>query len=86
MGLLPDYRGLGLGSRLMEITVEAARALGLEKVELVVYASNRSAINLYRKFGFEVEGRQRRKRKIDGVYDDQILMGLFLLGEDALSS
>ena len=55
---------------------------GLEKIELHVYASNRNA----HRFGFEEEGRLRRKGKVDGVYDDQILMGLFLQDVNGLSS
>ena len=55
-----------------------ARQGGLEKVELEVYASNRSAKALYEKLGFEVEGIRKRARKLDGAYEDVILMGLLL--------
>jgi GNAT superfamily N-acetyltransferase len=36
MGVLPEWRGRGLGQRLMERTLEAARALPLARVELAV--------------------------------------------------
>ena len=51
---------------------------GIEKIELQVFASNRPARALYRKFGFRQEGRRVRGRKLDGKYDDVILMGKLL--------
>ena len=78
MGVLPDYRGAGLGRRLLVETLDAARALGIERVELEVFASNAAAIALYRKIGFVVEGTKKRARKIDGEYDDDLIMALFL--------
>ena len=78
MGVLPGYRGAGLGRRLLTETLGAARALGMERVDLEVFASNEAAIALYRKLGFVVEGIKRRARKLDGEYDDDLIMALFL--------
>jgi ribosomal protein S18 acetylase RimI-like enzyme len=78
MGLLPEKRRRGLGSRLLRRIIALSRPRGLEKIELQVYASNRSARALYRKFGFRQEGRRVRARKLDGRYDDVVLMGLLL--------
>ena len=66
----------GLGRRLIEPTLEAARAFPLARVELAVRADNERAIALYRKVGFEVEGRRRRAMLVDGVYYDDIIMAL----------
>jgi RimJ/RimL family protein N-acetyltransferase len=41
-----------------------------------VYASNDAAQALYRRFGFVERGRWPRGRKVDGAYDDVILMSL----------
>jgi ribosomal protein S18 acetylase RimI-like enzyme len=79
MGVLKTFRGKGLGRRLAEATIEKARALGLEKIELSVYSSNDAAIALYRNLGFREEGRKVRGRLVDGIYDDVILMGLALI-------
>jgi ribosomal protein S18 acetylase RimI-like enzyme len=57
-GLLPQFRGAGLGRRLILRRLDAARALGLTRVELSVRADNANAIALYRKIGF-VEEAQR---------------------------
>ena len=77
MGVHPDYRGEGIGSRLLLSTLDRSREIELERVDLNVFASNVGAIHLYEKFGFEVEGRKRRGRKLDGVYDDMIDMVVF---------
>jgi len=78
MGVLKDYRGKNIGRRLVEATVEKARLLGLEKIELSVYLSNEPAIALYRSLGFEDEGIKKRGRLVDGIYDDVLLMALEL--------
>ena len=78
MGLLPAYRGRGIGRRLMESAVSRARETDLQRVELDVYASNGAAIALYEKLGFVHEGVKRKGRLLDGHYDDVILMALFL--------
>ena len=78
MGVLPAYRGAGLGRRLLTETLDAARALSIERVELEVFASNTAAIALYEKLGFVVEGHKTRARKIDGTYDDDVIMALLL--------
>jgi RimJ/RimL family protein N-acetyltransferase len=78
IGVLREYHGRKLGLRLLEAVVGATRSLGLEKIELAVYASNVAALALYRKAGFEVEGVKRRSRLVDGEYDDIVLMGLHL--------
>jgi len=71
-------RGRGLGARLLRKALARCRRRGIEKIELQVYASNRPARELYRKFGFRQEGRRVRARKLDGKYDDVILMGKLL--------
>jgi RimJ/RimL family protein N-acetyltransferase len=76
MGLLPGYRRRGLGRQLVERTVAAARAQQIERIELEVFASNAGAVEFYRKLGFVAEGTKRAARKLDGVYDDHVLMAL----------
>jgi RimJ/RimL family protein N-acetyltransferase len=78
MGLLPEFRGQGLGTKLLSTVVKHAKVTGLEKMELHVYTSNLAAIALYTKLGFEEEGVIRRYRKLDGQYFDSMIMGLFL--------
>jgi RimJ/RimL family protein N-acetyltransferase len=76
MGLLPDWRGQGLGRRLADTALAKAAAIGLERVQLDVYADNARAIALYEKLGFVLEGKRRRARKLDGVYTDILTMAI----------
>jgi RimJ/RimL family protein N-acetyltransferase len=74
--LLPEFRGQGLGGRLIRQTLDAARAFGLHRVELTVREDNTSAIALYRKIGFETEGRMRDAIKVDDACQNVVLMAL----------
>lgn len=76
MGVHVDYRGRGIGTRLMEAAIDKARQKGLIRVDLGVYASNPTAIALYKKFGFVEEGRIVKGRYLDDRFDDIIQMGL----------
>lgn len=78
MGVSQPYRGQKIGQALIERTLQAAKAYGLERVELEVFASNTAARKLYAKLGFVVEGVKQKARKIDGRYDDLIDMALFM--------
>ena len=78
MGLLPEFRGQGLGSKLLSSVLDHAKKFGLEKVELNVYTSNTPAVALYKKFGFEQEGLIKKYRKLDGQYFDCLALGKFL--------
>jgi RimJ/RimL family protein N-acetyltransferase len=76
MGLLPPFRGQGLGRDLMQRTLAAAKTFGFHRVELTVREHNARAIALYEKIGFKTEGVQREAVHVDGVYEDLILMAV----------
>ena len=76
MGLLPQFRGQGLGKRLILRTLDAARAFGLTRVELRVREDNAGAIALYRKIGFVEEGLQRNAVRLDGSYENTVTMAI----------
>ena len=78
MGMLPAYRGRGIGERLIRASIDAARSAGFERIELSVYAANERAAALYRKVGFVMEGTRVRGKKLDGDYDDVHIMGMLL--------
>jgi ribosomal protein S18 acetylase RimI-like enzyme len=78
MGLLPAYRGHGIGRRLLDRSLAAAKARGLQRVELQVFASNLPAIALYERSGFVREGRRVGARRLHGVPDDIIDMATIL--------
>ena len=74
MGLLPAYRGRGLGTWLLSACIDKATAQGLTRIELEVRADNAAAIALYRKMGFVEEGRKRHGMRFDGMYFDTLAM------------
>lgn len=78
MGVAEAYRGQGIGKKLMTTTLQAAEKFGMERVELLVYASNVDAIGFYEKIGFVCEGTKKKARKLDGEYDDVNIMAIFL--------
>ena len=70
-----DAQGQGVGSALMQAMCDIAdRWIGLLRLELSVYVDNERAIALYRRFGFETEGRARGYVLRDGAYIDALLM------------
>ena len=77
MGLLAPWRGQGIGRRLIETTLAAAGGR-FEQVDLDVYGRNTRAFALYRSVGFVEQGRKRGGRKVDGAYDDIVVMTRFL--------
>jgi RimJ/RimL family protein N-acetyltransferase len=81
MGLIKEYRGQGIGTRLLRATLQKARQNGLERVELEVFAANGAAIRLYEREGFRVEGKKVRAARLAGAYLDVVLMARFLSGE-----
>ena len=76
MGLLPPFRRQGIGTLLIRRTLVAAKAFGLSRVELTVRENNTSAVELYKKVGFEVEGLQRNAILVDDVNENLILMAV----------
>ena len=79
MAVRPGRRGMGVGSALMREALHWARTMGVEKLALSVYPDNETARALYRKFGFQEEGRLTGHSKKSFGYQDEIVMGLWLI-------
>ncbi len=82
MFVVASHRGRGIGAALMGEAIRWARRFGIERVELTVYPHNEPAIALYRRFGFEQEGRLVRHAKKSYGYEDEILMAVWLQGRE----
>jgi ribosomal protein S18 acetylase RimI-like enzyme len=78
MGVRREWRRHGVGRRLLEEGLALARAAKLEKIELEVFTDNEGAIRLYESHGFVREGVKARARKLEGRYQDVLLMALWL--------
>ncbi|TET98719.1 MAG: ribosomal-protein-alanine N-acetyltransferase [Anaerolineales bacterium] len=68
----PDFRGRGIGRRLLEEALDGALRLGADLVTLEVRASNQRPIDLYKKFGFQVKARKPRYYRDN--HEDALLM------------
>ncbi|MEM2739991.1 MAG: GNAT family N-acetyltransferase [Candidatus Bathyarchaeia archaeon] len=51
--VLPEYRGRGMGRRLLEECISRLKARGYSRVRLSVWVGNRRAIKLYGSVGFK---------------------------------
>jgi L-amino acid N-acyltransferase YncA len=76
--VLREWRGRGIGRQLAQHTLAFARSAGYEKTVIFVRASNAGAQRFYASLGFKACGRFAHQVKIDGEYDDEVLMELFL--------
>lgn len=74
---VPDLLGQGLGTEVTQLVVgHAFGSLGLHRVALRVLSYNERAIRCYEKCGFQREGRERESAFVDGVYYDDVIMGV----------
>lgn len=60
LGVDSRCRRQGIGSRLLEIMVEACKAVGVRKIFLEVRESNGGARKFYSRMGFKEDGRRRQ--------------------------
>lgn len=59
MGIVPEFRGRGLGGLMLRHGLNAAHREGMKKVTLAVDAANVPARSLYSQFGFSETARRR---------------------------
>lgn len=79
MGVHDAWQGKGVGSALVAATIDfAGNWLNVTRMELSVFVDNEPAVNLYKKFGYEIEGRQRNFAFRDGAYADVYNMAKFI--------
>ncbi len=78
MALTSDVRGRGMGEGLLLAAHKWARDRGIQKICLSVFASNRAAIRLYTRLGYEEEGRRKHQFLLEGSLVDEVLMAVYL--------
>lgn len=71
-----DYRGYGIGQLLCEAMIDwAENNQIIRRLELTVQVKNNVALHIYQKYGFEIEGLQKRAVKTsDGEFRDVYAM------------
>ncbi len=70
----PDWRGRGIGEALLSSVIEKMRDGSVSFISLEVRCSNTTAMNLYKKLGFEIIG--KRKNYYSNPDEDAYVMGL----------
>jgi ribosomal protein S18 acetylase RimI-like enzyme len=80
MGVVAAHRGRGIGRRLIEAALQAARTAKFHRVELEVFGNNTPAIALYERVGFTHEGRRRHAYKLPDGYCDLLVMSQLFPG------
>ncbi len=54
VAVLPEFRGQGIGTGFMRLAREQARQHGYDRLSLVVFEENASALRLYQSLGYEI--------------------------------
>jgi ribosomal protein S18 acetylase RimI-like enzyme len=78
MGLLPAWRGQGLGRALLLACIAKARRQGITRITLQARADNTVAVRLYEAVGFQHEARLERAMRFDGMHFDALQMSLWV--------
>ena len=60
IGVDPKCQKMGIGTRLMERTLDALKKREIQRIELMVRTKNKDGVLFYRKFGFRSAGRVSR--------------------------
>jgi RimJ/RimL family protein N-acetyltransferase len=74
IGILEEYRGKGVGTKLFEALENWASDNNIHRLELTVVTQNEAGVSLYKKMGFEIEGIKRHSLFIDGNFVDEYYM------------
>lgn len=74
----PQFQKKGVATRLLTSVVEYSKK-HVEQILLSVADDNKAAVHLYKKFGFETYGIEKKALKDNEKYIDNILMKLFVL-------
>ncbi|MEF9935111.1 MAG: GNAT family protein [Clostridium sp.] len=76
VAVLKDFWNMGIGKSMIDCFLKWAKSNGVtRKVDLLVREDNLSAINLYLRFGFQIEGRISKGMLVDNRFYDIYLMG-----------
>jgi len=78
MMITRKYWGLGIGYKSITQLISYAKENGITKIDLEVRCDNESAVHLYKKCGFVIEGVHKNALIIDGEFYDCYFMGIIL--------
>lgn len=78
VGILEEYRGKKIGTKLFEELGKWAETNGILRLELTVMTHNEGAIKLYKKMGFKIEGVKEKSLIVDENFVNEYYMARFI--------
>ena len=78
-----EWRGQGVGRRLLEALVARASELGYHKIVLAAFPWNQAGMRAYTRAGFREVGIYREQGRLDGRWVDTVVMEKIIEGPNA---
>jgi GNAT superfamily N-acetyltransferase len=78
LGVIDEYRGRGIGTKLLDHAVDWAIDHGFEKIYNSIPSPNEDAIEFLESRGWETEAVREKHYKIDDEYADEVMMAKML--------
>ncbi len=72
------YRGIGIGSKMLQYTIEWSREHKFKKLVADIFTTNKRSLHVFSKAGFKEECIRERQIRIGREYIDEICMVKFL--------
>jgi phosphinothricin acetyltransferase len=67
-------RGRGVGADLLQALVRSTEAAGIWTIQSAVFPGNAASVRLHERLGFRVVGRRERIARLDGQWQDTVLL------------
>ena len=78
MGVLKEFNNKGIGTLLLTSLINWAKEKSLKRLELTVRSDNNSALSLYKKMGFSIEGTKYSSLLVNSEFIDEFYMSKIL--------
>ncbi|MHB8171545.1 MAG: GNAT family N-acetyltransferase [Thermincolia bacterium] len=76
--LIKTYRGLGVGTKMLQYAIDWAGEKGFGKLEANIFTVNNRSLKLFSHAGFVEEGTRRKQYRIGREFIDEVIMAKFL--------
>lgn len=76
--LIEAYRGLGIGTGLLDYAIGWAREHGFKKLTACIFTKNKRSLHVFSKAGFKEECIRQKQIRIGHEYIDEVCMGMLV--------
>ncbi|MBF0557388.1 MAG: GNAT family N-acetyltransferase [Nitrospirae bacterium] len=73
-----EFRGFGIGLKMLQYAEEWAREQGFKKLEASVFTTNKRSLTLFRKAGFSQECTKVKRIRVGNEFIDEVCIGKWL--------